>query len=103
MKALKLKHKKVILHLFKSNQTMTIKDYAILEDMWVYCYSSLRIQFYEYNAYGKIIEKIRNNNVEFNEDEKKNIVKLIGIFYFEGDDYEMKMLDKVRQLVAPDS
>jgi hypothetical protein len=70
-----------------------------LEEIWVYYNSCLPIEPYEYDIYGKIIDKIRNN-LDFTEDDKNNILKLINILQFECDYYEIKILEKIQQIIG---
>ena len=70
-------------------------DLKILEDMWIYYFSSLNIEPHEYDIYGKIIGKIKNKDFEFTEDDKNNMSELINVLRFVCDEYEMKILDRI--------
>lgn len=71
----------------------------ILEKLFVYYYSSLPIEPYAYDIYDKIIDNIRKNNFHFDETDKKHILKLINILQFECDEYEIKILEKLQELI----
>jgi hypothetical protein len=75
--------------------------FKILEEMWVYYFSCLPIEPYEYDIYGKIIDKIRQNNLDFTEEDKNIILKLINILQFECDYYEIKILEKIQKIISP--
>ncbi len=77
-----------------------MKDYfKILEEMWNYYYSCLNIEPYEYDIYSKIIDKIRKKELDFTEQDKHNILKLIKILQFECDEYEIKILEIIQQII----
>lgn len=76
------------------------KYFKILEEMWTYYYSSLEIEPYEYDIYGKIIDKIRKNDLDFSEHDKNNVLKLIKTLQFECDEYEIKILEKIEQIIG---
>ena len=73
------------------------KYLKILEEMWIYYFSSLSIEPYEYDIYDKIMDKIRKNDFDFSDDDKKNILNLIDKLKFECDEYEMKILEILEQ------
>ena len=78
-----------------------MKDYfKILEEMWDYYYCSLNIEPYEYDIYSKIIDKIRKKELDFTEQDKHNILKLIKILQFECDEYEIKILEIIQQIIG---
>ena len=76
------------------------KHYTILVGIWDYYFSSLEIEPYEYDIYGKIINKIKNKKFDFTEDDKNNILKLIKILTFVCDEYEIKILEKIEQTIG---
>ena len=76
------------------------KHYKILEGIWVYYFSSLNIEPYEYDIYGKIINKIKNIKFDFTEDDKNNILKLIKILIFVCDEYEIKILERIEETIG---
>ena len=76
------------------------KYFKILEDIWYYYFSSLEIETYEYDIYGKIINKIKNKKFDFTEDDKNNILKLIKILKLVCDEYEIKILERIEQTIG---
>ena len=76
------------------------KYYKILEGIWYYYFSSLEIEPYEYDIYGKIINKIKNKKFDFTEDDKNNILKLIKILIFVCDEYEIKILEGIEETIG---
>lgn len=76
------------------------KDFKILQEVWDYYFGSLQIEPYEYDIYGKIIDKIRNKELDFTEQDKINILKLINILQFVCDEYEIKILEKIQQTIG---
>lgn len=74
--------------------------FKILEEMWVYYFICLPIEPYEYDIYGKIIDKIRKNDMDFTEEDKNNILKLINILKFECDYYEIKILEQIQKKIS---
>lgn len=75
------------------------KYFKILEETWVYYYNCLEIEPYEYDVYGKIIDKIRNKEFDFTENDKNNILNLIRILQFVCDEYEIKILEKIQEII----
>lgn len=73
------------------------KDFKILQEVWDYYFSSLNIEPYEYDIYNKIIDKIREKRLDFTEQDKNNILKLIKVLQFECDEYEIKILERIQQ------
>lgn len=73
------------------------RNFKMLEEMWVYYFSCLPIEEYEYDIYGKIIDKIRKNDFDFTEDDKKNISKLIHELFHACDEYELKILFSIKE------
>lgn len=76
------------------------KYFKILEEIWVYYFSSLEIEPYEYDVYVKIIDKIKNKEFDFTEQDKNNILKLIKMLQFVCDEYEIKILEKIQQTIG---
>ena len=76
------------------------KYYQILEGIWEYYFSSLKIEPYEYDIYGKFINKIKNKKFDFTEDDKNNILKLIKILTFVCDEYEIKILEGIEETIG---
>lgn len=76
------------------------KHYKILEGIWVYYFSCLQIEPYEYDIYCKIINKIKYNKYDFTEDDKNNILKLIKILIFVCDEYEIKILEGIKETIG---
>jgi hypothetical protein len=72
----------------------------ILQEVWDYYFSNLTIEYYEYDVYSKIIDKIRNQELDFTEQDNIHILKLINILQFECDEYEIKMLEKIQQIIS---
>ena len=68
-------------------------DLKFMDKIWNSYFSCLQIEDNEYEIYGKIIKKIRENDLEFSEEDINNILKLIKIFYLECDYYEIKKLE----------
>lgn len=64
--------------------------------MWEYYFSSLQIEPYEYDIYGKIMNKIKLNNFDFTKDDKDNILELIKILILVCDEYEIKILEIIQ-------
>lgn len=78
-----------------------MKDhFKILQEVWDYYFSNLNIQPYEYDVYIKIIDKIRKKELDFTEQDKINILNLIKILQFECDEYEIKILGKIQQIIS---
>ena len=78
----------------------TERYFKNLEGMWVYYFSCLPIEPYEYDIYGKIIDKIRKNNLDFTEEDKNNILELINILIFECDYCEIKILEQIQKIIS---
>lgn len=76
------------------------KYFKILQEVWDNYFSNLDIEDYEYDIYSKIIDKIRKKDLDFTEQEKNNILKLIKILQFECDEYEIKILEKIQQIIS---
>lgn len=76
------------------------KYFKILEEVWVYYFSNLNIEDYEFDIYSKIIDKIRKKDLDFTEQDKNNILKLIKILQYECDEYEIKIFEKIQQIIG---
>ncbi len=76
------------------------KYFKILEGIWVYYFCSLEIEPYECHVYDKIINKIKNKQFDFTEDDKNNILKLIKILILVCDEYEIKILEIIEQHIS---
>lgn len=76
------------------------RHFKILEEIWVYYSSCLPIEPYEYDIYTKIIDKIRKKDLDFTEQDKIHISSLIKILLFECDEYEIKILEKIQQIIC---
>jgi len=72
---------------------MNSQYFKTLEGMWHYYFSCLPIEPHKYNIYYKIIDKIKNNNLDFTEEDKDNILKLINLLTHECDYNEIKILE----------
>lgn len=73
------------------------KYYKTLENIWDYHFSSLEIEPYEYDLYGKIINNIKNKQFNFTADDKNHLLNLINILIFVCDEYEIKILEIIKQ------
>jgi len=76
------------------------KYLQILEEALIYYFSNLNIEHHEFDFYGQIIDKIRKKDLDFTEQDKNNILKLIQIVKFECDEYEIKILEKIQQIIS---
>ena len=73
------------------------KYFKILQEVWDYYFGNLNIEPYEYDIYSKLIDKIRKKELDFTEQDRNSILKLIKILQFECDEYEIKILEKIQQ------
>lgn len=76
------------------------KYFTILGGIWDYYFSSLEIEHYEYDIYGKIINNIKNKKFNFTEDDNNNLLKLIKMLIFVCDEYEIKILEIIEQTIG---
>ena len=74
-------------------------NFKILEQMWVYYYSYLDIDPCEYDIYDKVIDKLKNKTLDFNEENLNIILKIINILFYLGDEFELNQLDILKQII----
>lgn len=84
----------------KCKDKINLPVFSSIKDKRFESFSNLNIEPYEYDVYSKIIDKIRKKELDFTEQDKINILKLIKILQFECDEYEIKMLEKIQQIIG---
>jgi hypothetical protein len=86
---------------FKTNKINIEQLFIKLEELWIYYFCFLDIKPDEYDIYNKIINKIRINDLVFTKDDNNNILKMIKILrFFKCDKFEMKILDKLQEVIS---
>ena len=71
--------------------------FEFLHDTWIYYFGSLDITAYEYDVYGRIMNKIKNKKFDFTEQDTTCMLKLIDELMFVCDYAEIKRFEHFKQ------
>ena len=75
------------------------KNCEILSNIWFYYFSDLPIEDYEYDTYGKLIEKIENKDLDFTKDEIHSMLILLRKLWMVCDETEIIILENFEKIL----
>lgn len=78
----------------------TMEKYCkIVSDIWFYYHGNLPIEDYEYDTYGKLIEKIENKNFNFTKHEIHSMLIFIRKLWMICDEPEIRILQNFEKIL----